>query len=59
MLNGLMNLLLSKFCLKTEVTELNSPQIGSYIEVPYSSLSENPQALTEKLYTPPFEVGYA
>lgn len=55
MLKSLMNLLLSKFCLKTEVTELNSPQVGSYIEVPYSSLPENPQAVVEKLYTSPFD----
>lgn len=55
MLKSLMNLLLSRFCLKTEVTELTSPQVGSYIEVPYSSLPENPQAVTEKLYIPPFD----
>ena len=55
MLKSLMNLLLSKFCLKTEVTELNSPQVESYMEVSYSSLPENPELVTEKLYIPPFD----
>lgn len=55
MLKSLINLLLSKFCLKTEVTELNSPQVGSYIEVPTSSLPQDPQASTQKMYCPPFD----